>query len=204
MLTLYHAPYSRSSRVVELIHALGAQDKVQVRLTEVPRQDGSGGRDPKNPHPDGKVPLLEHDGSIIRESDAIMIHLTNLFPEAGMAPEHATPEHGAFLAWMAWYGNVMEPVIVAKLAELSHPFLQTTYRDWDTVIATLERALSEADWLVGNKYSAADIMICSTFNWLPDLVPDVPVIRNWVARCQAQAAHQAAMEFDGRAKAEAA
>ncbi|MGP6085343.1 glutathione S-transferase family protein [Antarctobacter jejuensis] len=204
MLTLYHAPFSRSSRVVELIHALGAQDRVRIRLTEVPRQDGSGARDPENPHPDGKVPLLDHDGTVIRESDAIMIHLTNLFPEAGLAPKVGTPEHGAFLAWMAWYGNVMEPVVVTKLAELSHPILQTTYRDWETVLTSLETALDGADWLMGEAYSAADVLICSTFNWLPDLVPDVPVIRDWVARCQAQAAHQAAMEFDQRAMAAAA
>ena len=204
MLTLYHAPFSRSSRVVDLIHALGAQDRVQVRLTQVLRHDGGGLRDPENPHPEGKVPLLDHDGTMIRESDAIMIHLTNLFPDAGLAPQVGTPEYGAFLSWMAWYGNVMEPVVVTRMAGLSHPILHTTYRDWETVVAALEQALEVADWLVGGRYTAADSLICSTFNWMPELVPDVPVIRDWVARCQAQPGFKVATEMDRRAAAEAA
>lgn len=204
MLTLHHAPFSRSTRVVQLIHALGAEDRVDIRLTQVLRRDGTGARDETNPHPEGKVPLLVHDGVAIRESDAIMIHLTTLFPEAGMAPVPGTPEHGAFLAWMAWYGNVMEPVIVTRMAGLSHPFLQTTYRDWDAVVAVLTSALSGRDWLLGERFSAADIMICSTFNWMADLVPEVPAIRDWVARCQAQPSHASAAAFDAKATAAAA
>ncbi|CAN5694492.1 hypothetical protein BH23PSE1_BH23PSE1_18330 [soil metagenome] len=50
MLTLYHAPRSRSSRIVALIDelelAVGAE--IEVRTVTIPRQDGSGGRDPVN------------------------------------------------------------------------------------------------------------------------------------------------------------
>lgn len=204
MLTLYHAPFSRSTRVVQLVHALNAQDKVQIRPTEVPRADGTGKADPENPHPDGKVPLLSHDAAAIRESDAIMIHLTNLFPDAGLAPRSGTPAHGEFLAWMAWYGNVMEPVIVTKLAEVSHPYLQTAYRDWETVVDTLTKALEGKTWLVGERFSAADIIVVSVFNWLPDLLPDVQVIRDWVARCQSQPSHKTALEYDASLTAQAA
>ncbi|MFD2440857.1 hypothetical protein ACFSS8_13620 [Paracoccus kondratievae] len=57
MLTLYHAPKSRSSSVVELLEELGVLDKVDVRRVTIPRQDGSGARDPANPTPKEKCPI---------------------------------------------------------------------------------------------------------------------------------------------------
>ena len=56
MLTLYHAPMSRSSRIVTLIDELGALDDVAIQITDVPRRDGSGGPDPDNPIPSSKSP----------------------------------------------------------------------------------------------------------------------------------------------------
>jgi glutathione S-transferase len=51
MLTLYHAPQSRSSRIVRLLIELDVLDQVDIRIVTVARQDGSGGADPSNPHP---------------------------------------------------------------------------------------------------------------------------------------------------------
>jgi glutathione S-transferase len=61
MLTLFHAPFSRSSRLVWLLEELGADH--EIHYCDIARMDGSGGRDPANPHPDGKVPALIHDGA---------------------------------------------------------------------------------------------------------------------------------------------
>src|SRR5581483_9494414 len=54
MLTLYHAPQSRSTRFLWLLEELGADYK--IAYTNIPRRDGSGAIDPANPHPDKKVP----------------------------------------------------------------------------------------------------------------------------------------------------
>jgi glutathione S-transferase len=51
MLTLYHAGPSRSSRILTLLAELGVADQVTVRHVTIPRRDGSGTRDPSNPHP---------------------------------------------------------------------------------------------------------------------------------------------------------
>ena len=67
MLTFFHAPNSRSSAIATLIDEMGISDWIETRLVSIPRQDGSGGRDPMNPHPEGKVPVLVHDGQVITE-----------------------------------------------------------------------------------------------------------------------------------------
>jgi glutathione S-transferase len=50
MITLHHAPQSRSSRIIWLLEEVGAP--YEIVLTDIPRMDGSGAPDPKNPHPD--------------------------------------------------------------------------------------------------------------------------------------------------------
>ena len=83
MLRLYHAPRSRSSRILWLIEELGAD--CEIVYTNITRQDGSGDEDENNPHPDKKVPALVHDGRVITESSAIVLYLTDLYPQAGTA-----------------------------------------------------------------------------------------------------------------------
>src|SRR5262245_66236261 len=85
MLTLHHAPQSRSSRILWLLEEVGAT--YQIALTNIPRPDGSGASDPKNPHPDKKVPALVDDGVLVTESAAIVLYLTDKFPAARVRSE---------------------------------------------------------------------------------------------------------------------
>lgn len=186
MLTLYHAPRSRSTRVIALLLALGRLDQVDVRIVTIPRIDGSGGRDPANPHPEGKVPLLVHDGVEIWETPAILMYLCELFPEAGLDIASGDPERGRFLSWMVWYGSVLEPVTVHMFAGIEHPALQTTFRGMPEAAARIASALERGPWLMGDRYCLADLLVASPFQWFPAATPDVPAIRDWVGRCSAR------------------
>ena len=186
MLTLYHAPMSRSSRIVTLIDEMGIGDKIEIRTMMIRRRDGSGGVDPANPHPEGKVPCLVHDGTVITESAAIILYLTALFPHSGMAPLPGTAKRGEYLTWLFYYGSVMEPVMYLQMADVTSPMLQGNYRGPAEVAARLFKALERSPFLLGDSYSAADLLVHSPFAWMPDYTPDVPAIRDWVARCQAR------------------
>ena len=70
MLTLFHSPQSRSGAILCLLEEMGIRDRIDVRVVSIPRVDGSGGRDPANPHPEGKVPALVHDRRVITERGA--------------------------------------------------------------------------------------------------------------------------------------
>ncbi|PKO76838.1 MAG: glutathione S-transferase [Betaproteobacteria bacterium HGW-Betaproteobacteria-15] len=186
MLTLFHAPMSRSSRIVSLIDEMGIQAQVRIVPTNIPRMDGSGGTDPANPHPEGKVPALLHDQSLVTESAAVIHYLTQLFPDTGMAPQPGDPRYGAYLTWLYWYGNVMEPVIIFEAAQIRHDWLRTTFRGTAEVKARLRSALEKGPWLLGDTYSAADLLVHSPYAWFKEATPDDELIRDWVARCMAR------------------
>jgi glutathione S-transferase len=201
MLTFYHAPQTRSSRVLALLAAMDALDRVEIREVDVRRFDGSGRADPANPHPEGKVPLLVHDGVEIWESSAILLYLTDLFPEAGLGVPPGDPRRGRYLSWLAWYAGVVEPVLIHDAAGLSHPFLSATFRGPAEVHGRLSTALEQAPWLMGERYTAADLLVSSPFLWFKDLDPGCERVRDWVARCASHPARAAALALDERARA---
>lgn len=196
MLTLFHAPNSRSSRIVTLIDEMGIADRITVQTVNIARMDGSGAADPANLHPEGKTPALLHDGTLITESGAIMLYLTSLFPDSSLAPKIGEAEYGAYLTWMVWYGSVMEPVLIHSYAGLSHPALERTYRGTKEVNARLCAALERGPWLMGTRFTAADILCHSPYAWLKDATPDEPLIRGWVERCMARPARTRTLNAD--------
>lgn len=196
MLTLYHSPRSRSSRIIRLIDELDIWTEVDIRIVSITHNDGTGEHDPKNPHPEGKVPLLVHDGVEIWESNAIILYLTDLFPKTGMGPVAGDPLRGRYLSWLAWYGNVVEPVLVFGAAELSHPILDVTFRGLPEMTARLASALEDAPFLMGEQFTAADLLLVSPFIWFPDVTPDQPAIKAWIKRCEARPSAKKMAEFD--------
>ena len=196
MLTLFHSPQSRSSAIVTLIEEMGIQDWVEVREVTIPRMDGSGGRDPANPHPEGKVPALVHDGQVITERAAIILHLTTLFPDTSLAPKVGTPDWGVFAAWMAWYQGVLEPTFIMEATGLSHPWMTAAIRDHKTAVARLRSALDKGPWIMGDHYSAADLLLHGPYAWFPEGTPDDPVLRDWIERCKARPARAKVVQRD--------
>jgi glutathione S-transferase len=195
MLTLYHSPHSRSTRVIALLHAMEAMDRVDIRPVTIPRQDGTGGRDPANPHPEGKVPYLLADGARVWETTAIVLYLTDRFGGAmGIAPDD--PRRGTFLAWLAWYAAVLEPALILDAAGVSHPWMTAAIRGRAEALHRLEAALDGQPWIMGERYTAADLMLASPFLWFDDPLPDHPVLRDWAARCRAQPCLKAALDYD--------
>ena len=186
MLTLFHAPKSRSSRIMTLIDEMGIRDKIDIKIISIVRMDGSGAIDPANPHPEGKAPALVHDGTVITESAAIILYLTALFPQSGMAPLPGTAQRGEYLTWLFWYGSVMEPVLTLDAAGIDHPYLVRNLRGVAEVTARLSKALANRPYLLGDTYSAADLLVHSPYAWFEGATPTDPKVRDWVARCRAR------------------
>ncbi|SMO39160.1 glutathione S-transferase family protein [Paracoccus laeviglucosivorans] len=197
MLTLYHAPQSRSTSILTLLLELDAFDKVDIRRVGIRRFDGSGGIDPANPHPEGKVPYLVNGSDHVRERGGIMLYLTDTFPEAGIAPLPGDPKRGEYLSWLFWYQGVVEPLVVLQFAQISNPMLADTFRDYDTMLKRLDDVLSRQPWLLGDQFSAADLLIGGMFVFLNGQLPSTPAIDAWAGRVQSRPSFARTAELDG-------
>lgn len=197
MLTLYHAPLSRSGVIVALIHEMGIEDKINIQPVEVISNNGAGeGRaDPNNPHPEKKVPVLDHDGVIITERAAIMAHLANLFPNRA-APEMGTPLGGKYLSWLIWYQDVMETVYFLEMIDVAHPAIAGNFRGTKEAAARLIAALETGPWLMGETFTGADLIAAPMFQFAPNLMPDDSKIQDWYARVMARPSMIFAKEYD--------
>ena len=202
MLTLIHAPNSRSTRILMLIDEMGIWDRIEIQQVEIVYRDGSGHADAGNPHPEGKVPALIHDGTVITESGAIMLYLTALFPESGLAPMPGTALRGEYLTWLFWYQGVVEPVMMAEVMGIKHPGFTRNFRGMAEIAARLRTALERGPWLCGD-YSAADMICASAFTFMPQLTPEDALIKDWVARYQARPALENAKAYDAKLVAQA-
>jgi glutathione S-transferase len=187
MLTLYHAPRSRSSRIVWLLEEIGAP--YELRITDIPRMDGSGAPDPANPHPDKKVPALVDDGVLVTESIAIVEYLTDKFPEAGLGPPIGDPLRGPYLTWLAYYAGVIEPIVTIGFAALdAHPMLQRTYRGRAEMDARIVAALRAGPYLLGERFTGADLILASVAQWSREALPKGDPVDGWLARVNARPA----------------
>ncbi|RPE71234.1 glutathione S-transferase [Pacificibacter maritimus] len=182
MPTLYYSPLSRASRVISQLLMIGKLDQVKVVTVDIIRGDGSGRKDPNNPHPEGKVPfLITDEGETIRESSAIMMYLDEFFGSP-LGIKQGEKGRGAFLSWMAYSGGVLEPAMVTHFAEINHPMVKSTFRSMAEVGETLNATLSKQPYLVGDKLTIADMILASAFLWAPNLAPDFEAIKAWLHR----------------------
>jgi glutathione S-transferase len=181
MLTLYHAPQSRSSRFIWLLEELGPP--YAIEYTDILRQDGSGASDPRNPHPDGKVPALVHDGVLVTESAAIALYLTDLFPQAGLAPAVGEPKRGAYVTWLAYYAGVIEPVLIATFSGVGDaPWATRSWRTMEKMHERITQALSGGDYMLGERFSALDVIMGSLGQFYRAALPEGALIDNYLKR----------------------
>jgi glutathione S-transferase len=194
MLTLFHAPRSRSTRFLWLLEELGAE--YEVKIVDIFRATtGQGARDPANPHPHGQVPALLHDGALITESAAIALYLTDLYPDAGLGPVVGDPLRGPYLSWMAYYAGVYEPAVTNnfKGRTATDPLEKKQYEALDDHLRT---TLEASPWLLGDRFTAADLLFVSGLQFFRALLPDHAIYDDWLARANARPALARALAKD--------
>jgi len=195
MLTLFHAPQSRSSRFIWLLEELSAD--YEICYVDIPRMDGAGAADPSNPHPDKKVPALAHDGSTMTESAAIALYLTDLHPGVGIGPAVGDAGRGAYLTWLAYYAGVVEPVVTIEVAGLGdHPVLARTFRGLREMNDRVRDTLERRPYLLGDAFSAADVLVGSLGQFAREMLPAGDPVDAWLARLNGRPALSRALAKD--------
>ena len=182
MIKLYHAPRSRSSRFIFLLEELGAP--YEIAQVSIRRGDGNGALDNDNPHPHGKVPVIRDGETTVYESAAIALYLTDKFPAAGIGPVIGDPKRGAYLTWLAYYAGVMEPAWVSAFMKSDVPRGTAGWVKTDEVMALVNATLEKSPYILGEKFSAADILIGTTFQLFlgSPLLPKTDLLQVYVQR----------------------
>ena len=205
MLTLYHAPRSRSARIIWLLEELGAD--YAIRTVSIRRRDPSahdpnsapiGKPDPANVHPHGKVPALDDDGAIVFESAAIVLYLTDAFPEHGIGPGIGDPRRGPYLSWLAYYAGVLEPAFTSQVLGFAVANSATGWAPVTEVMDHIHRTLARGPYLLGERFSGADILYGSAFALLMGhkFLPPTDLLTAYVERLTSRPAWQRAAAKD--------
>lgn len=196
MITLFHAPKTRSSRMIFLLEEL--QIPYEIKLVTIRRRDGSGAVDPANPHPHGKVPVINHDGTVVFESSAIALYLTDQYPTNHLGPLVGEPQRGAYLTWLSYYGSVLEPAFVSKFLNHEVPRGTAGWVVVDEAMPVVLGALARQPYLLGERFSAADVLYGTTFALFAQspLLPKSPLIEQYVQRIISRPAYARAQARD--------
>lgn len=187
-LIVWHGPNTRSTGTVWLVEELG----VPYELRKI---DVFGGEtreaDFLKINPAGKVPAIRHKGKTLTEMAAISLYLCDEFPQAGLAPAIGDPLRADYLYWSVFRPGVLEPAIVTKAQNLDVDPRTVGWGEWETVITLIETALEDGPYLLGERFSAADILIGGALGWLKHfkLMPDNPRIDDYITRLHARPAY---------------
>ncbi len=194
--TFFHSPQSRSAGTRALLEELGADYELHVLDLKAGEQ-----RQPEYLaiNPMGKVPAIHHHGALVTEQPAVFIYLADLYPAAKLAPPLGDPLRGPYLRWLVFYGSCFEPAVTDKaLQREPAPPSTCGYGDYDTMLQTLVDQLDKGPYLLGDTFSAADVLWGTALNWTTmfKLVPELPAIRAYIGRVLARPAVQRAAAKD--------
>ena len=186
MLKLYHSPRTRSSRMVWLLEEIG--QPYEVEYMDI-RAEGGLPESYRAIHYLKKVPALEHDGEIVTESAAICLYLTDAFPDAGLGYQAGEPGRGAYLSWLGYYAGVIEPALMVKaVGATGFSPVSAAWGDPELMLGRLADTLERGPYVLGERFTAVDVLVGSTFQWAGRLLPKSPAIEAYGARLQARPA----------------
>lgn len=187
MVKLYYVPQTRAHRARWMLEELGVPYEL-VRVDVAAKQN-------KTPeylaiHPHGHVPAIQDGGMTMFESAAICLYLADRYPEAGLAPPPGSVERGPYYQWMVYAMSELEPTIAAvglhtrmlPEAERVPALADRGRRLFGECARVLKDALRDRPYLLGERFTAADVMIGGVLGWAKvlGLLEDQPEVKAYL------------------------
>lgn len=161
-LVLYTNPQSRGRIARWMLEEVGRPYRTEVL------QYGPAMKSPEYlaVNPMGKVPAIRHGDFVVTEGAAICAYLADVFPDAGLAPPPA--DRAAYYRWLFFGAGPVEAAVTnAALGVVVPPERQAMagYGSLTAVLDTLEHAVTQGDYLAGDRFTAADVYTGSQIGW---------------------------------------
>ena len=182
-LTLYHWPQSRGVVAHWMLEEVGVDyDVVLLDLQKGAHKSAEFLRI----NPMGKIPALTHGDVVVTENPAICAYLADAFPQAGLAPAVTDPRRGTYYRWLFFAHGCVEPAMIDRMAQ--RPDIERRgmlgYGSYDDTFAALETALVPGPYILGDMFSAADVIVGSALRWgaMMGGIPERPVFKAYADR----------------------
>ena len=196
-LTLYHAAPSRSSIVRWMLEEVG--EPYEIQLLSLSKGENRA-PDYLAVNPMGKVPALRHGDSVITEAAAICAYLADEFPRAKLNVPLGDARRGPYLKWLFFGPSCIEPAMMDRAFPRKEEARRAAlgYGDFDTVIKVVADAVARGPYILGEQFTAADVVIGSTlrFGMLFKLLPEQPEFTAYTGRMAQRPALQRAEAKD--------
>ncbi|MCP5089811.1 MAG: glutathione S-transferase [Gammaproteobacteria bacterium] len=192
---LFWAPQTRSTRAIWMLEETGIDyDMELVDIRAADREDSS---EFLAASPMGKVPAIADGDVFMSESAAICIYLADRHAVGTLAPAIDDTLRGKFLYWTIYTPAVIEPAMSEKFNKTEPNRVRSGWGDFDLMIKTFDEGLADREWILGDRFTAADVMLGSSAVFLRmfDMLPDTRNISDYADRCLARPAYQKATEI---------
>jgi glutathione S-transferase len=163
-LVLYTNPQSRGRIARWMLEEVGQPYKTEV-LDYASTMKGSAYL---AINPMGKVPALRHGDAVVTETAAICAYLADAFPQAGLAPPSASELRAPYYRWLFFTSGPIEAAISNKALGFVVPPERERmmgYGNFARAMDALETAVSRGDYLLGDRFSAADVYVGSAIGF---------------------------------------
>jgi glutathione S-transferase len=189
-ITLFYSPQTRATGARVLLEELKVPYELHVLNMKAGEQ-----RQPAYLaiNPLGKVPAVRVGDTLVTEQGAIYLYLADLFPETGLAPALTDPDRGAYLRWLFIYGSCFEPAVVDRFMKREPGSMnETPYASYESLIDMLEDTLKTGPYLLGERFTAADLLWGIALNWTTmfGLVEARPAFKAYMERINSRASIQ--------------
>jgi glutathione S-transferase len=152
-------------------------------------------------NPMGKVPAITHGNTVVTECAAICAYLADAFPQAKLAPPSGARQRAPYYRWMFFTAGPIEFAVSNKALGFAVPPERERmmgYGNVERALNTLETAVSEADYLAGDNFTAADLYVGSHLNFgmMFGTIDKRPAFERYVGRITARPAFARATQLD--------
>ena len=192
---LYWAPQTRSARVLWMLEE--ADVDYDLELIDIHAAERNDPAEFLAASPMGKVPALVDGAVRMCESAAICLYLADRYSPGTLAPTIDDPRRGRFLYWLMYTPAVIEPAMSEKFNQVEPAPLRSGWGDFDLMISTLEDGIRDKEWILGEQFTAADVMLGSSAVFLRafNMLPESALLGDYADRCLARPAYGRVMEM---------
>lgn len=198
---LHHHPHTRAANVVWMLEEVGCDYTLEyVELKKGAHKTESF----KALNKMGKVPTLIDGEAVVSEVAAIGMYLADKFAPGRLAPALDAPARGTYLRWICYGPSVIEPGCVAKSSNWEFNAGSAGWGTWDEMLETIDAAIGEGPYLLGDTFSMADMLFGGTVGWMMafGMLPKKPAWETYVGRLEERPARVRAKEINAKIAAE--